>query len=169
MSSLYTSEVIGVVLAALALSACRQQAPLAAAPVPVVASRVHADSEGDAGNLHYPVEAAARYSTVMSFRVAGKLIERRVRLGDPVHQGQVIARLDPIDAEKQVVGAQAVLDAAEHRLTFAKQQIDRDQAQFAQNLIAANQLEQTQDAYAAALAGREQAAAQLVVARNTPA
>ena len=40
-----------------------------------------------------------------------------------------------------------------HRLVFAKQQMERDQAQSAQNLIAANQLEQTQDAYAAALAG----------------
>jgi RND family efflux transporter MFP subunit len=103
----------------------------------------------------------------MSFRVAGKLIERNVRLGDSVHKGQVIARLDAVDAQKQAASAQAALDAGEHRLVFAKQQLDRDQAQFAQNLIAANQLEQTLDAYAAALAGRDQSAAQLVVARNT--
>jgi RND family efflux transporter MFP subunit len=113
------------------------------------------------------VEAAARYSNAMSFRVAGKLIERDVRLGDSVRSGQVIARLDAADAQKQAASAQAALDAAEHRLVFAKQQLDRDQAQSAQNLIAANQLEQTQDAYAAALAGREQSAAQWVVARNT--
>ena len=50
---------------------------------------------------------------------------------------------------------------------FREQQLDRDQAQAAQNLIATNQLEQTQDAYAAALGGREQAAAQLALARNT--
>jgi RND family efflux transporter MFP subunit len=79
----------------------------------------------------------------------------------------VIARLDAVDALKQAASAQAALDAAEHRLAFAKQQLDRDLAQFAQNLIAANQLEQSQDAYAAALAGRDQSAAQLVVARNT--
>jgi len=79
----------------------------------------------------------------------------------------VIARLDAADAQKQAASAQAALDAAEHRLAFAKQQLDRDQAQFAQNLVAANQLEQTQDAYAAALAGREESAAQLVLARNT--
>lgn len=167
MSILSTGEVIGVALAALALSACQQQAPAAAAPALVVALPVHADAGTTAGGIRYPVEAVARYSTVMSFRVAGKLIERRVRLGDAVHQGQLIARLDPVDAQKQTASAQAVLDAAEHRLTFARQQLDRDQAQFAQNLIAANQLEQTQDAYAAALGQREQAAAQLVVARNT--
>jgi multidrug efflux system membrane fusion protein len=168
MSSLSTGEVFGVALAALVLGACQQHAPAAAAPAAVVALPVHADSEGSAADgMRYPVEAAARYSTVLSFRVAGKLIERRVRLGDAVHQGQLLARLDPVDAQKQAASAQAVLDAAEHRLTFARQTLDRDQAQFAQNLIAANQLEQTQDAYAAALAGREQAAAQLVVARNT--
>ena len=85
----------------------------------------------------------------------------------PFVKGQVVARLDPVDAEKQAGSARAALDAADHRLAFAKQQLDRDQAQSAQNLIAANQLEQTQDAYAAALAAREQSAAQWVVARNT--
>ncbi len=77
-----------------------------------------------------------------------------------------MAQLDPIDAQRQAASAKATLDAAEHRLLFAKQQLDRDSAQSEQNLIAANQLEQTQDAYSAAQAGREQAAAQWVVARN---
>jgi RND family efflux transporter MFP subunit len=156
------------VFAALALGACHAQPSPNAAPAIVVALPVfsHSGPGADEG-LRYPVEAAPRYSNVMSFRVAGKLIERNVRLGDAVHQGQLIARLDAVDALKQASSAQAALDAAEHRLAFAKQQIDRDQAQFAQNLIAANQLEQTQDAYAAALAGRDQAAAQQVVARNT--
>jgi membrane fusion protein, multidrug efflux system len=151
-----------------ALGACHRQAPPAAAPALVLALPVLSRPGAGAGeSIRYPIEAAARYSNAMSFRVAGKLIERKVRLGDGVHKGQVMARLDAVDAEKQAASAQALLDAADHRLTFAKQQLDRDQAQFAQNLIAANQLEQTQDAYAAALAGREQSAAQLVVARNT--
>ncbi len=154
-------------LAALTLAACHGQGPPGAPPAIVVALPVHPSESGAGADIRYPVEAAARYSNAMSFRVAGKLIERDVRLGDSVRKGQVIARLDADDARKQAAAAQAALDAAEHRLTFAKQQLDRDQAQFAQNLIATNQLEQTQDAYAAALAGREQSAAQLLVARNT--
>jgi membrane fusion protein, multidrug efflux system len=102
----------------------------------------------------------------MSFRVPGKLIKRNVRLGDAVEEGQVLAQLDPVDAQKQFVSAKAALDAAEHRLLYARQQLDRDKAQSEANLIAANQLEQTQDSYTAALAGRDQASAQLVVARN---
>jgi len=152
----------------LALGACHRQAPPAAPPAQVLASPVHSyPSTGAGESIRYPVEAAARYSNAMSFRVSGKLIERNVRLGDSVHRGQVVARLDAVDAQKQAASARAALDAAEHRLVFAKQQLDRDQAQFAQNLIAANQLEQSQDAYAAALAGHEQSAAQLVLARNT--
>jgi len=154
-------------VAVLALGGCHGSAAPAAPLAMVVASPLHSLVATNAGeSIRYPVEVAARYSNVMSFRVAGKLIERNVRLGDSVRKGQVIARLDPVDAEKQAVSAQAALDAADHRLVFAKQQLERDQAQSAQNLIAANQLEQTQDAYAAALAGREQSAAQQVVARN---
>jgi multidrug efflux system membrane fusion protein len=179
MSSLSTSETTRIgyralraaplaIFAMLALGACHAQAPSTAAPAIVLALPVLPRTGAGAGeSIRYPVEAAARYSNSMSFRIAGKLIERKVRLGDYVHKGQVMARLDAVDAEKQAASAQAVLDAAEHRLTFAEQQLERDQAQFAQNLIAANQLEQTQDAYAGALAGREQSAAQLVVARNT--
>jgi len=102
----------------------------------------------------------------MSFRVPGKLIKRNVRLGDSVKQGQILAQLDPVDAQKQFASAKAALDAAEHRLLYAQQQLDRDKAQSEANLIAANQLEQTQDSYTAALAGRDQASAQLVVACN---
>jgi membrane fusion protein, multidrug efflux system len=152
----------------LTLSAC-SRGPAASAPAAVVvALPVHPDAGTGGGGIavRYPVEVAARYSNPMSFRIPGKIIERKVRIGDVVKKGDVVARLDPIDAERQAASAKAALDAAEHRLLFARQQLDRDTAQSAQNLIAANQLEQTQDAFTAAQAGREQAAAQWVVAHN---
>ncbi len=156
------------VLAGWALAGCHGQDKSAVPAAIVVAGVVHPrERAGDGEAMHYPVEAAARYSNAMSFRVGGLLTERGVRLGDAVRKGQVVARLDPIDAQKQASSSQAALDAAEHRLLFAKQQLDRDLAQSSQNLIAANQLEQTQDAYAAALAQRDQAAAQRVIAFNT--
>lgn len=150
------------------LSGCSGGKNAVAPPALVVALPVHPDTGAGAGGgaIRYPVEVAARYSNPMSFRVPGKLIERKVRIGDSVKKGEIVAQLDPIDAQRQAASAKATLDAAEHRLLFAKQQLDRDSAQSEQNLIAANQLEQTQDAYSAALAGREQAAAQWVVARN---
>src|ERR1700733_7634068 len=162
-----TSAGAALLLAAF-LGGCHQSQAPAQLPVAVVAIAVHTSSSGEAGApLRYPVEVAARYSNAMSFRVAGQLIERRVRLGDAVRKGEVVARLDSADAEKQVSSARAALQAAESRLTFAKQQIERDRTQASQELIAQSQLEQTQDAYSAALAARAQAADQLVLALNT--
>src|SRR3981189_1601585 len=99
MSILYTNDYIGAAkrlramplafLAVLALGACHRQAPSDVAPAIVLASPVHAHRGISAGeNVRYPVEAAARYSNAMSFRVAGKLLERRVPLGDSVRKGQ---------------------------------------------------------------------------------
>ena len=154
-------------LTVLALAGCSGGDAPSAPPAIVVALPVGSEAGSAAGAaIRYPIEVAARYSTPMSFRVPGKLIERKVRIGDAVKTGEVIARLDPIDAQRQLASAQAALEAAEHRFVFAKQQLDRDSAQAAQNLIAANQLEQTQDAFSAAQAGRVQAQAQLVIARN---
>src|ERR1700734_4396727 len=106
MSSLSTNEYLGrawvapaALFALLALGACHRPSPPAAPPAIVVALPVRAHSGSSAAaSIRYPVEAVARYSNVMSFRVAGKLIERTVRLGDSVRSGQVIARLDAADA-----------------------------------------------------------------------
>jgi RND family efflux transporter MFP subunit len=94
------------------------------------------------------------------------VIERRVRLGDQVTTGEVLAQLDPADQQRQVASARAALAATQHRLRYASEQLDRDQKQFAHQLIAANQLEQTEDAHAAASAAHDQAAAELTVAEN---
>ena len=176
MSNLYTdalflrvrqASVPALWCAALFLSACHRQPPPNPPSATVVALPVHAQGNGHAGgDLHYPVEVAARYANAMAFRVAGQIIERNVRLGDVVRRGEVVARLDPIDAEKQLAVARAALDAAEHRLVFANQTLERDKAQQAQNLIAANQLEQSENEYAAALAGQTEANNQWAVAGN---
>jgi membrane fusion protein, multidrug efflux system len=158
-----------IVMAAVAftLVGCNEGRKASAPPALVLALPVHPDTGAPGGiAVRYPVEVAARYSNPMSFRVPGKVIERRVRIGDSVKKGEVVARLDPVDAQKQEASARAAMDAAEHRLLFARQQRDRDNAQAEQNLIASSQLEQTQDAFIVAQAGRDQAAAQLVVARN---
>jgi RND family efflux transporter MFP subunit len=157
-----------VVLVALSLAGCGRNKAAVAPPAIVVALPVHADGGTGGGGeaIRYPVEVAARYSNPMSFRVPGKIIERKFRIGDAVKKGEIVARLDPIDAQRQAASAKAALDAAEHRLVYARQQLDRDTAQSEQNLIASNQLEQTQDAFSAAQAGREESMAQWVVARN---
>ncbi len=148
----------------LAVAACgRKEAP-APAPRPVVAMPTQADERLPAWTL--PGEVQARYSTPLSFRVGGKIIERKVRLGDSVVPGQVVAKLDPADAAKNAAAAKAQLSAAQHQLTYARQQLERDRAQARENLIATNQLEQTRNAYASALAQRDQAAQQAALSAD---
>src|SRR6185437_7107561 len=140
----------------LSLAACSKKEAAAPAPRPVVAVAVHADGHAlQAASL--PGEVQSRYTTPLSFRVGGKIIERRVRLGDTVKSGEVVALLDPADAQKNAASAQAQLDAAQHGLVYAQQQLERDKAQAKENLIAPAQLEQTTNAYASALAQRDQA------------
>jgi multidrug efflux system membrane fusion protein len=155
---------LAVAAAALALlAACSQHTPPAEPAHAVIALPV----ETVAGTLaaQFPGEVHSRFEMPLSFRVAGQLLARSARLGDNVKKGQALAKLDDADALKIQAQAAAALDAAEHRLTFATQQRDRDEAQSAQNLISQLQLDQTRDAYAAALAARDQARQQLALAQ----
>jgi RND family efflux transporter MFP subunit len=161
------SSLLGVLAlaGALSLAACSKKEAAAPAARPVVAVAIHADGHAlQATSL--PGEVQSRYATPLSFRVGGKIIERRVRLGDTVKSGEVVALLDPADAQKNAASAQAQLDAAQHGLVYAQQQLERDKAQAKENLIAPAQLEQTTNAYASALAQRDQAQQQLALAKN---
>lgn len=146
------------------LAGCSKKAPEAEAAVPVIAQPVQAVDGAATGR--FPGEIHARYEMPLSFRVGGQLTARYVNPGDLVKQGQALAQLDPTDASNQLAAAKAALEAAEHRLLFATQQRDRDEAQSKQNLISQLQLEQTQDAYASALAARDQAKQQFELAQN---
>jgi HlyD family secretion protein len=53
----------------------------------------------------------------ISFKVAGKLIERTVNEGDPVKKGQLIARIDQIQALRQKQAQQAGVQSAEMQLS----------------------------------------------------
>ena len=58
----------------------------------------------------------ARYQSLLGFRVAGKIVQRLVEVGDRVRQGQVLFRLDPTDYDLQLQVAQADLEAAKSQL-----------------------------------------------------
>lgn len=149
---------------AFGLAACGKPAPVAQAPREVVV--LQALQRNGAQELHLPAEVQSRFVTAMSFRVAGQLTERRVHLGDAVRKGQVVARLDPADAEHNAASARAELASARQHLDAAEKQLRRDTEQARDNLISAQQLEQSQDAHAAAQAQLKAAQARAAVAGN---
>lgn len=156
---------LAAAMSLIVLAGCSRKAPEAEAAVPVIAQPVKA-ADG-AVTARFPGDVHARYEAPLSFRMAGRLTARNVDPGELVKQGQPLAVLDPADPSLQPAYAKAALEAAEHRLLFATQQRDRDEAQFKQNLISQLQLQQTQDNYAAALAGRDQARQQYKLAQST--
>jgi RND family efflux transporter MFP subunit len=139
------------------LSACSKPAPVADAPREVVV--LQAQERGSTRPLQ------SRYVTSLSFRVAGQLVERRVHLGDSVRKGQVLARLDPLTPTRMPPRPAPNWTARQH-LEAAQKQLQRDTAQAAEQLISAQQLEQSQDAHAAALAQFKAAQARASVAGN---
>ncbi len=147
------------------LAACHQQEAAAPAPRPVVAVAVHADGTPAVGVVARRSTGALFDAAVVPYhrqdhraaRAAGRHREDRARSSP----GSI-----PADAQKNAASAQAQLDAAQHSLVYAKQQLDRDQAQAHENLISTAQLEQTTNAYASAAAQRDQAAQQAALAKN---
>jgi RND family efflux transporter MFP subunit len=101
------------------LAACGDQATSAthAAERPVQIARVAFQPE-DASREFVGV-VRARHETDLGFRVAGKIIARTVNVGDTVHVGDVVARLDPQDLNLQAESAQAELAAATSNLADA--------------------------------------------------
>jgi len=67
----------------------------------------------------------ARHETDLGFRVAGKIVTRIVNVGDRVHAGDVVARLDPQDLKLQVESAEAEIAAATSNLTQATADAER--------------------------------------------
>ena len=62
--------------------------------------------------MSFAGDVRARYETMLSFRVAGKLLARHVDVGDRVREGQVLARLDQNDYRLAVQDLQAQVASA---------------------------------------------------------
>lgn len=158
------SRAVPLLALSLALAACSKPAPVADAPREVVV--LQAQPRAAMLPLQLQAEVQPRYVTAMSFRIAGQLVQRRVHLGDVVRRGQVVARLDPADADQNADSARADLEAARQHLKTAQKQLQRDTEQAREHLVSTQQLEQSQDAYAAAQSQFKAAQARAAVAGN---
>lgn len=101
-----------------------------------------------------------------SFRIDGRLIERHVNVGDPVGEGQLVARLDPQNEETSLQGARAQLAAARARLVEANNNFERMRDLVAENAVSRAQFDQAEANRAAAASQLESAQAQVTLAEN---
>ncbi|OYY92803.1 MAG: hypothetical protein B7Y41_14625 [Hydrogenophilales bacterium 28-61-23] len=114
----------------------------------------------------YSGEVKPRHETALAFRVGGKLIERRVELGDRVAAGQVLARLDPADLAQSQKSAEALLAAAEADRAFARAEAERYRGLKTQQFVSAAALDAKETALKAAEEKMRAAAAQKMLAAN---
>ncbi|OAI01044.1 efflux transporter periplasmic adaptor subunit [Methylomonas methanica] len=111
-------------------------------------------------------EVRARIETPLSFRVAGKLLERKVDVGDPVRKGQLLAILDGNDYHLAVQGLKAQLASAQADSTFLRDDLVRYRELLAQQVISPPEFERHETAYTAARERTAALAAQLAEANN---
>ena len=149
---------------ALALAACGRAPAPVAAPRPVLVAQAEAVSSTAEGNS-YIGEIRARDEAPVAFRVGGRIVERRVRLGAHVHAGEVLARLDPADLERAVQVDEANVAAAASHHDWADRQLERVRQEQARGLASRSELEQAEDAARAARAAWDSAQAREQLSR----
>ncbi|MGO4135431.1 efflux RND transporter periplasmic adaptor subunit [Rhizobium brockwellii] len=121
---------------------------------------------GDTRKLDYSGSVKARTEMNLGFRVAGKITERLVDIGDKVKPGDVLARMDSTDYQLAVKTAEANLAAAEKGVETADLVNKRNQQLFDKNVSPKSQLEQASLSYDQAVSSRDSAVSALDQAKN---
>lgn len=100
-------------------------------------------------------------------KVAGELVAVTVREGEPVRQGQVLARIDQTEVQARVAARRADLSAARAQLEWAGKNRDTQRALLEKGFIAQAAFDNVQSNYDVALARLRAAEAELVVAQKS--
>ncbi len=108
----------------------------------------------------YAGEVKARVESRLGFRVSGKLVTRRVELGQQVRAGQLLAEIDPQDYRLSVDEAKAQLNAAQTNRDLAAADFKRFKELRDKEFISSAELERRDSQFKAAQAQFEQAQAQ---------
>ncbi|HJZ53711.1 MAG TPA: efflux RND transporter periplasmic adaptor subunit, partial [Gemmataceae bacterium] len=95
--------------------------------------------ESSAGEQTYTGTVRPRYETDAGFRVGGKLVARKVEVGDRVSAGQVLAALDPTDFELAVKAAENDRNAAEATAQNATLEEERGRRARASGVLSASE------------------------------
>ncbi len=108
----------------------------------------------------------AQDQAAIGFRIAGRMIERAVNVGDRLEAGQLIGRLEPQNEQNALLSAKAALVAAQAALTQTRNQLERQQTLFGQGWTTAVLLDQAQKAATTAQSQVDVAEAQLRTAHD---
>lgn len=121
---------------------------------------------GDTRKLDYSGSVKARTEMNLGFRVAGKITERLVDIGDRVTPGDVLARVDATDYQLAVRTAEANLAAAERGVETTDLVNKRAEQLFDKSVAPKSQVEQASLSHDQAISQRDAALSALDQAKN---
>jgi RND family efflux transporter MFP subunit len=150
--------------AALVLVACNRPAPPPAPPRPALV--ITAGASTTPAPTVLVGEVRSRYESTVGFRIAGKIVERKVDVGSTVKKGQVLARLDAADAGLSAQAAQAEVRAAEADHALAAAELERQRQLHVRKFVSAAALDVHEARFKSSQARLQQARAQAAVAGN---
>jgi multidrug efflux system membrane fusion protein len=159
----YLGVSLGLGLAFL-LTGCKEEKPVEQVIRPVKAIIV-AEQAPERSRI-FSGSVRARIESPLGFRVAGKITERRVSVGEKIAVGQEIARLDETDLKLSADSARAAVDSARTRLEVARDALGRAKALLPNGYIPKATADQRQLEFDAAKAALEAAEAQARQAEN---
>ncbi|HEX7985951.1 MAG TPA: efflux RND transporter periplasmic adaptor subunit [Duganella sp.] len=135
-------------LMAATLSACSKPAEKTEDIRPVRAI-VLSSSDVDV-NAEFSGEVRARVESRLGFRVAGKIVSRKVDVGALVKKGQVLMQLDPQDLQLSQAQALAALRSAETSRDLAKAELKRYQELRSKNFVSQAVLDEKESTFKSA-------------------
>jgi len=134
---------------------------------PVRTTVVHYGQTGEPVTLSGQIQAQNQAN--LAFRIGGRLIERRVKVGDAVSPGLVVARIESQDPQNSLSSAQADLAAGQATLVQARNNEARYRALVSTGVISRAQYDDAQQQLAAAQSRVTAAQAAVRTARNNVA
>ena len=163
MKSIPTTALLAIPLAAM-LAACGSKTPPAEPLRPV--RTVELRYGGVRETNRYAGVVRSRHEVDEAFRVGGKIAQRKVDVGQVVHEGDLLAIIDDTDYKLAVEAAQQAQSAAASQARQAESDRKRLEALKADGSVSVSDDEKARTAAHTTAANAEAAATQLDLARN---
>ena len=150
----------------LVLSGCGDKPPVSPSETPAPLVRTALIQTAGDSTRNFTGVVAARVESELGFRVAGKVLERSVDVGQTVRRGQPLMRIDPADLRLAASAQQESVGAARAKARQTADDEVRMRDLVATGAVSASAYDQARAAADAAKAQLSAAEAQAAVARN---
>ncbi|WP_219704338.1 efflux RND transporter periplasmic adaptor subunit [Marinomonas lutimaris] len=164
-SIFHIGSLMTILIALTALTGCDKQDHVDVESIRPVKTLI-INHQDISNNISLIGDVEAERETSLGFRIGGRVLERNVRIGDKVNKGELIATIDPRDAQHQLQTAKATLENAHSAENLARKTRDRYQKLIDQRVISQSQFDQAQNNLESAVSSLESAKANLKNAQD---